>query len=346
MNLPLHASLSYALVAFTIEFDNAAELQIKHATTEHGGDPDGVWLASMAMYWNCMRYVDSSGMTLEELHRLAKTPTNLDGMRRWRYVKLEGTGKKTVLRATRRGLQAKEVWEATLPLIEERWASRFDVEPLRAALLELVGQFEYDLPDCMPILGYGFAIPPPPIQKRGDEPLNPLLVVLMAKLLTGFGLLYERQAKVSLAISANVLRLVGRDGIPLKEIPARAGMSKEAMAMATGFLSRHGFAVIEQEEARRPKILVLTAEGWEAQTQYPLLCRSLEARWAEKFGSACLERLRATLEPIVGDGTSSGSPLFQGLTPAPSNWRAKVPPPRCLPAFPLVLHRGGYPDGS
>jgi hypothetical protein len=32
--------------------------------------------------------------------------------------------------------------------------------------------------------------------------------------------------------------------------------------------------------------------------------------------------------------------------PYPENWRDSVRPPITLPHYPMVLHRGGYPDGS
>jgi hypothetical protein len=35
-----------------------------------------------------------------------------------------------------------------------------------------------------------------------------------------------------------------------------------------------------------------------------------------------------------------------GVTPCPECWRARVPAPSVLPHFPMVLHRGGYPDGA
>jgi len=47
--LPLSALLSQALVAFTIEFDNAAELQMQHRTSRHRPAGGGAWLTSMAM---------------------------------------------------------------------------------------------------------------------------------------------------------------------------------------------------------------------------------------------------------------------------------------------------------
>ena len=42
----------------------------------------------------------------------------------------------------------------------------------------------------------------------------------------------------------------------------------------------------------------------------------------------------------------AASPLMRGLEPYPDNWRADVRPPQALPHYPMVLHRGGFPDGS
>jgi hypothetical protein len=38
--------------------------------------------------------------------------------------------------------------------------------------------------------------------------------------------------------------------------------------------------------------------------------------------------------------------LLEGIPAFPDGWRAKVPKAETLPSFPMVLHRGGYPDGS
>jgi len=35
-----------------------------------------------------------------------------------------------------------------------------------------------------------------------------------------------------------------------------------------------------------------------------------------------------------------------GLEPYPDNWPASIRPAGTLPWYPMVLHRGGYPDGS
>jgi hypothetical protein len=38
--------------------------------------------------------------------------------------------------------------------------------------------------------------------------------------------------------------------------------------------------------------------------------------------------------------------LFRGLGPYADGWRASVHKPDTLPHYPMVLHRGGFPDGS
>ena len=67
---------------------------------------------------------------------------------------------------------------------------------------------------------------------------------------------------------------------------------------------------------------------------------------ATRYGAGALDQLRAALEHVVGDGTYASSPLAAGLDPYPDNWRARVRRPETLPHHPMVLHRGGYPDGS
>ena len=80
----LTALLSQALVAFTIEFDNEAEHRMPHRTATRGraSSGDGPWLASMVMWFNCMRYVGETPITVMELARRARTRTNLAGMER------------------------------------------------------------------------------------------------------------------------------------------------------------------------------------------------------------------------------------------------------------------------
>ena len=147
--LPLSALLSQAIVALTIELDNEFEHQMPHHTTDYGatpGAPYHPWLTSTVMWFNCLRYVGAEGITVRELLRLARTQTNLDGMRRWGYITIDpdtkGAASKqprpdAVLRATAAGLRARAVWPPIFGLVEQRWRERFggDVtDELRNAL--------------------------------------------------------------------------------------------------------------------------------------------------------------------------------------------------------------------
>ena len=166
-SLSLSALLSHALVAFTIELDNQAEHRLPHRTTNHGAasQGNGAWLTSVAMFENCLRFVTDQPITVGELETLARTGTNLDGMRRWGYITIDGTAEKirhgrpgpgAVLRATARGLQARQIWLPLPAVIEQRWTERFGAGPvgrLRQALLAVAGQLDPGLPDTLPILG-------------------------------------------------------------------------------------------------------------------------------------------------------------------------------------------------
>ncbi len=44
-------------------------------------------------------------------------------------------------------------------------------------------------------------------------------------------------------------------------------------------------------------------------------------------------------------GTARGR-LAAGLEPPPGGWPASLRSPATLPHYPMVLHRGGFPDGS
>jgi hypothetical protein len=92
-------------------------------------------------------------------------------------------------------------------------------------------------------------------------------------------------------------------------------------------------------------VVRMTVMGRAERARYVDRTKLIEARWAARFGER-LTQLRAALEPVVGDGMAETSPLFAGLKPYPESWRARVRRPKILPHFPMVLHRGGYPDGS
>ncbi len=363
--LSLPALLSQALVAFTIEFDNEAEQRIPHRTTNFGASShgDGAWMVSMVMWENCMRFVTDEPITVSELLRFARTGTNLDGMRRWGYVTIDGTAKKihkghpgpdAVLRATPRGLEARQIWRPLPGLIEQRWLERFGaahMARLRDPLLAVVRQLDPGLPDCLPILGLALlsrgpdpALPPRP----HDVDLAELpLSALLARALLSFAVEYERESRQSLAVSANLLRVLDAEGTRLRDLPLLTGISKEAVSWAMGVLARARLAAEEPDPAAsRGKIARLTPRGLDAQRIYLEFLGTLEQRWRERFSDDTINALRHALEALATGPEGEPPPLFQGLEPHPGNWRASVRPPATLPYYPMVLHRGGYPDGS
>jgi hypothetical protein len=329
----LSALLSQVLVAFIIELDNEFEHRAPHRTTLRGGT--GPWLASMAMWSTCMRFVSDEPIALKELERLARTKTNLHGMQRWGYITV-GPAPPKLICATAKGLKARTVWGPLFEVIERRWEERFgtlQLDQLRESLWALVSRFDLDLPDCLPILGYGlFSVGPNRERSTPVERDLPLSTLLSRALLT-FAMEFERESDLSLAVCANVVRVLDEEGVRLRDIPQLSGVSEEAVAMAMGLLTKKG--VVKVEQAVR-----LTPRGAEAKDTYLRRLAILEARWRERFGEDIIDALREAVHPFTGKY------LWGGLEPYPDGWRASVRKPKVLPHYPMVLHRGGYPDGS
>ena len=98
--------------------------------------------------------------------------------------------------------------------------------------------------------------------------------------------------------------------------------------------------------SRHGSIVGLTPKGENAQRKYRRVLATTETTWRARYGADLLDELGAPLEAVVGDGTYAASPLAPGLVPRPDDWRARIRRPETLPHYPMVLHRGGYPDGS
>ncbi len=366
--LSLSSLLSQVLVAFTIEFDNEFERQVPHRTTNHssaGGSRQGPWLVSLVMWSNCMQWIGEEGVRVRELEDLARTTTNLNGMQRWGYIVVEPDPADTkskppradwVIRATPKGRKAQEVWGPLFGVIEKRWEERFgrnETDQLRELLWGLIRQMDVELPDCLPILGYGLFSRGPAHERRApagreDSAGSRLpLPALLSRVLLAFAIEFERESDLSLAISANVVRVLDEKGVRVRDLPLLTGVSKEAISMALGVLQKKGVAVVEPDlNGGRSNFARLTRKGREAQDGYRHLLGIIEERWQARFGKDAVRSLRQSLERLVGEPTAELSPLFRGLEPYPDGWRAAVRKPNTLPYYPMVLHRGGFPDGS
>jgi DNA-binding MarR family transcriptional regulator len=369
--IPLPTLLSGALVAHTIELDNEAEHRLPHRTTR-ADDPearrDAPWLVSYALWSTTLQYVDDAGVTVAELRDRARTNRLLlGGLRRWGYVSLTPPAGATlknlpqdgvIVRTTKAGREAGEIWRPLPALVEARWRTRFGdaaVEHLQRALRAVFAALPFDPPAFLPTVA--------PTQNGKSEPAltraesagadasrasTTDLSQLLSGVLLAFTVDFERASRISLPISANTLRVLDPPGVRIRDLPRLTGVSKEANAMCAGWLERHGCAVAEPDPgATRGKVLRLTDKGLGAQQKCRRLLDATEASWTSTFGADAVDDLREALHHLVGDMTLDGSPLAPGLEPYADNWRAGVRQrPDTLPHHPMVLHRGGYPDGS
>jgi hypothetical protein len=142
--IPLPTLLSHALVAWTIEIDNAFELRMPHCTTasiKRGEPIAGPWLVSFAMYVHCMRHLTSEGMSYAELERRAGVLGPVLGLTRWGYVtvtKAPREGKRkpdpraAVVRPTAAGVVAQGHWSRLVGEVDASWKERFGAPPLKA----------------------------------------------------------------------------------------------------------------------------------------------------------------------------------------------------------------------
>lgn len=332
------------------------EFELRRTPHVMGGGPRGVpWLTSIAMWANLLRYVPRDGATAAEFVRstgLAREDARrwLRRLRRWRYLTIappaankDAQTRDWIVRPTPEGRKALTVWPALLGTIEERWAQPFGkdaIAKLNAALRTVAGSLDANIPDYLPALGYALFSHAP----RGNARLENLFGRL-GKVLLAFALDFERDFYISLPMTANVLRLLEVTPARVRELPRLSGVSKEALAMALGYLQRSEMATLETDE-RKARVATLTRLGRSARRDCLARIDAVEAQWETAFGASAIARLRAALEPITGDGTARDSPLFAGLVPDPACWRATIPRPETLPHFPMILHRGGYPDGS
>ena len=375
---PLSALLSQVLVAFTVEFDNEAEHQMPHWTTDYGpaagASRKSAWLVSLAMYANCMQFIPEEGIRVIDLVRLARTKTNFPGMLRWGYITIRrdpsDAGPKPprsewLVHATEKGRSAQKIWRPLFAAIEKRWQTRFgenEIKRLREALSALLDQIDLNLPDCLPILKYGLFSRAPgnfkrrPETKRDEDVRRLPLSMLLSRVLLAFAIEFEHDSDLSLAICANVLRVLDEKGVRARDLPSLSGISKEAIAMAAGILQKMGLAIVETDRGARAKMVYVTPKGKKARAAYRERLAVIETSWRTRFGAYGVDELRRSLEHLaLGSSTderpvsgleAARSPLFDGLEPYPDNWRAKVSMRTTLPHFPMVLHRGGYPDGS
>jgi hypothetical protein len=362
--LPLSTLLGQVVVASTIELDNEFERRFQEA----GG---GARVTSLTMWSNLLRFV-GEGITVRELVAAVGLPkssvvSRIGGVERWRYVTVgpaagrregygsaKGVNDEWVVRFTPAGRSAAGIWPTLPGEIEARWRKRFgarEIDELVGALRTVDQGIETELPEYLPIVSstYGFALDLGHEQRQPRGDLS--LVALMAHALMAYTLDFENGSALSLPLSANVFRVLGGEGVPVRELPSLTGISKEAVAVSLTSLARTDYVLVEGAPASK-RTIRLTAAGETLRTSQRRLHARIEKRWATRFGADVVEPLRTALERILDHPE-----LPAGVTPYPDGWRASASyarqtqavladPRGNLPHHPMVLHRGGWPDGS
>lgn len=379
-SLPLSALLSQALVAYTIEFDNEFEERAPHITTvgrrvsKRGKGP---WLVSQVMWTNFIQHIEPKGTPVRALQARAclsepGIKSRLHHLEWWKYLTFEPDPtdirskpryRDLLVHLTPGGERSRDEWQALEGFVDKRWTKRFGkdvITRLQSSLRAIVAQEARHLPDYLPVVDYQtglratlvFSDEPSRGTEMRIERLD--LSVLIARALLVLTLEFESESSVSLPISANVLRVIEQEGTCLRDLPRHGGVAKEGVAVAINFLKKNGLVTVGTDKL---KLVRLTAKGRKACDEYGARLSRIEKRWVKSFGAKTIQALREALESM-GEQTKKGKPpLALGLEPAPGAWRTVKPyveqteailrdPREALPHYPMVLHRGGFPDGA
>ena len=344
--VPLTTSLARTWIAYTMEVDNLFEAAGRVHVGHH-------FRIATAMWANGLRVIGEDGVTVQELRTGARAACNLGGLERWGWISIgeRGIGRRpgygthrgiraeTMVHLTPAGRYAKRRWPRGMDEVEQRWRTRFGTGPVDALIYELrtrAGAVPWAPPEVSPTDGFRTKIidgDPDSDADPGSVPLG----VLLGKVLTAATLDQERDAGASLPLTANYLRVRDTATVRLRDLPALTGISKEGTAMAVGYLQRSGLAV-----AAPGRSVALTSGGLDALSDYRI-----------RAGRLIDQELRAALTAILVQTEA----LSAGMIPPAGGWRGERPyrtqteriladPTRALPWHPMVLHRGGWPDGS
>ena len=380
---PLSTLLSRILVACTIELDNEFERRFEQSGGGARIVSLVMWSNFMRFVGEGITVGELPTAVGLQKPRVLST---LGGMERWRYVfvspaavrhapgtKRDGFGSARgldstwVVRLTPAGRVAEAIWPQLFDEIEGRWDERFgtaEIDELRGSLRAIVGAIDVELPEYLPIVGgvNGMTadLPPPPSRhtgaREGDLVSSLPLSALLSQALLAYTSDFEAESPLSLPLSANVVRVLDEKGVLVKDLPLLAGVSKEATAMALTFLAKTGWVVVDGASAGT-RSARLSPTGRDVQRDYDWLHAEVAEQWETRFGAEAVGRLRSSLQHLLEQRDGKNARLARGLEPYDGGWRGSAAyraqteavlddPIARLPHYPMVLHRGGWPDGS
>ena len=344
--LPITSLLSQVLIALTIEADNEFEHRMPHWTTNFKTSPRrGVWLTSYYFWANLLRFVPDAGIRMEELAAAAGygPPVHpmYEGAHSWGYVfytpalptsSPKKSAADAIVRLTPHGAQARDAWLVVIDDVHARWSER-GLDSLQAALIPVVEQADRPMPEYMPRV-YFDRWQPALVQPVSRAPIDLDLLGLLSQALLAMTYDFEAKSDLPLATYGGLMEALSEDAVLVRDLPELTGIAAKEWSSAAGQLAKAGLATLVD----KPKTLALTPKAMAAKKAADKTLRSVEQAWQKKCGPS-LDHLRRELEAVVGDA-------WNWTDPYPDGWRANVKLSQRLAHFPIVSHRGGYPDGS
>ena len=152
---------------------------------------------------------------------------NLGGLERWGWIVVGRQGDRrdgfgthrnikvdTVLRPTRAGSYARELWPDMVADVEARWATRFGgaaMAELRDAVDGFMAPVPWSPPEVQPSDGFRTHL-----IERSESQREPPLVAALGLALAGQTVRHEHGSAVSLPLGANMVRVVSHGAVVLR----------------------------------------------------------------------------------------------------------------------------------
>jgi hypothetical protein len=338
---PLSALLSQVLVAFTVELDD--EFERRMAKAGYAGAR-----LSLMIWSNLMRFLADGGVSVSDLANKALTSREgvcfpLGCLERWVFIALrpdstdkrpipmkahrlkgrelrDGWGSGRGIRAewnvvlTTKGRKAAEIWPSLIDEIEKRWDDRYsngEIERLRESLQAIVVKLDRGLPDALPNPRIGGEPMKYPTSVTRDNEKLPL-PALLSRLLLAFTIEFERESRTPLGLSANTIRVLGPEPVPLADIPRLTGCSPE---MSDVGWQVKPYVVVTSDPNREGKVVRLSPLGARARQTYQRLVNEIEKQWDEKFGRNEIRNTRLALLELFKRENGNLARFSKGMVP-------------------------------
>jgi len=313
-HLPLSVLLARPLADLTREFEGG------------GAGRDGV--PSVPMWCGLLWAVPPDGVEQTDLPALARLSrravrqgAGAAGRGGWLAAERNPGRRGAWLGLTPYGRTARETWDSLTATIEARWSTGIgaaDTGRLRAALEDVVGHFDLELPHYP--ISYGSADrsvtggrhkpaqPGPPripahgqdwvpvVRAGGDTVAGLATTALLSQALVAFAIDYEAAGFGSMAAGAGLASGFGAaSSAPLRALPRRLGVNGSGKSG----LERHGLVIVDPGPST-DRAARLTPLGERVRDSYTQLVTEVENAWRDRYGAASVLALRSALEDVNG----------------------------------------------